>query len=160
MTPPPDSDPDGDGFLSPCDNCPGDDPNSNPLLEHNPSQADCDEDGVGDVCDNCPFRVGSQQNSDAVPAGDLCQCSDIDEDLDEDILDVVLMRRFSGAYPLPVGVNGLRCAVGRGYDFCSAAGIQAVREHLSDPGLPFVEGCTFSCTPAGSCPQAPASVCP
>lgn len=38
-------DPDGDGFVTPVDNCPG---------THNSSQLDQDGDGAGDACDNCP----------------------------------------------------------------------------------------------------------
>jgi uncharacterized delta-60 repeat protein len=46
-------DPDGDGFIGHCDNCP-DTPN--------PDQLDSDGDGVGDACDNCPNEYNPNQD--------------------------------------------------------------------------------------------------
>lgn len=134
-------DPDGDGFLSPCDNCNGEGI-GNPLDHFNPTQADFDDDRVGDVCDNCPFVSNlSQGNGDAVPAGNSCQCPDVDGNALFDIRDVVLASRFHHGQPLPSAVDGTRCMLGAGYDFCSAAGILGVRETLADPTIALINNC-------------------
>ena len=137
----PTPDPDGDGFLSPCDNCSGEGIASPP--DHfNPTQADFDDDRVGDVCDNCPFVSNPlQDNGDAVPAGDACQCPDLDADLLLNLRDVVLATRFHDGQPLPASVLGTRCMLGEGYDFCSMTGILGVREALADPTLPLLNNC-------------------
>src|SRR5262249_55603871 len=58
-------DPDGDGVVSACDNCPG---------IANPSQADRDGDGPGDACDNCPDDPNpAQQDSNGDGIGDACE---------------------------------------------------------------------------------------
>lgn len=134
-------DPDGDGFLSPCDNCSGEGI-VNPLDHFNPTQADFDDDGIGDPCDNCPFVANlAQTNGDAVPAGDSCQCADIDDDTVFDIRDVALAYRHRNGLPLPSGVAGSRCMLGAGYDTCSEAGIREVREALADPMVALVNSC-------------------
>jgi choice-of-anchor B domain-containing protein len=57
-------DPDGDGHLTPCDNCPA---------IANVSQANSDADSYGDACDNCPENANaSQANADGDNLGDVC----------------------------------------------------------------------------------------
>jgi hypothetical protein len=137
----PKPDPDGDGFLSACDNCSGLGI-GNPFDHFNPTQADFDDDRVGDVCDNCPFVANlSQSNGDAVPAGNSCQCPDIDDDTLFDIRDVVLAYRQRNGLPLPSGVVGSRCMLGAGYDPCSEAGILGVRAALADPAIALLNNC-------------------
>jgi hypothetical protein len=54
---------------------------------------DTDGDGIPDPSDNCPFVSNATQvNSDALPAGDACQCADLNEDGVVDDLDVGLAR--------------------------------------------------------------------
>jgi hypothetical protein len=82
-TSPLDDDTDGDGLLD----------GAEVALGTSPTDPDEDDDGVcdgpntvGGSCatagpDNCPFVVnGSQTNSDAFPAGDDCQCGDVNGD--------------------------------------------------------------------------------
>ncbi len=66
-------DPDTDGILGACDNCP---------LVFNSSQFDADFDGRGNSCDNCliAFNPG-QENADLDGPGDACDpCTDTDGD--------------------------------------------------------------------------------
>ena len=81
------------------------------------------------LADNCPQVANpAQANSDLPPAGDLCQCSDLDADASTDMLDAVLMERVRlGA---PVQVDSTRCVVDGGLDLCTRRGITAVRESL------------------------------
>ncbi len=58
------TDSDGDGVLSACDNCPA---------VSNPDQLDSDADGVGDACDNCPSVSNPNQlDTDNDGVGDAC----------------------------------------------------------------------------------------
>jgi hypothetical protein len=81
------ADPDGDGVLGACDNCPaianpsqtdtdGDrvgDACDNCRLASNTTQADGDVDGVGNACDNCPSTPNpSQQDIDSDGPGNAC----------------------------------------------------------------------------------------
>ncbi len=50
---------------------------------------DGDGDGVLDGEDNCPFVANDQTNSDALPAGDACQCGDVNNDGVVDGTDVI-----------------------------------------------------------------------
>jgi Tol biopolymer transport system component len=61
------SDPDGDGLLSHCDNCPA---------AGNADQLDGDGDFVGEACDNCRFAANlDQHDEDLDGAGDACDCA-------------------------------------------------------------------------------------
>ena len=73
--------------------CDGDAPNASPtacsrVLEKFmkvsegafPPCLDGDGDGVPDDEDNCPFVANDQTDSDALPAGDACQCGDVTDD--------------------------------------------------------------------------------
>lgn len=103
---------------------------------------DADGDGVPDATDNCVTLPNSMQtNSDLPPAGDACQCSDLDADAQSDIVDAVLMERFRMGASLPAGVDGTRCAVDAGVSPCGATGIVAVRQTLAAAGPPLVESC-------------------
>src|SRR5262249_10217821 len=53
----PSRDPDGDGVLDSCDNCP---------LDANADQADADGDSQGDVCDPCPGDPGDDADVDGI----------------------------------------------------------------------------------------------
>ena len=53
---------------------------------------DEDGDGVPNGDDNCPFVVNDQTNSDALPAGDACQCGDVNTDFVVNAIDVQLVR--------------------------------------------------------------------
>jgi hypothetical protein len=54
---------------------------------------DTDSDGIPDVADNCPFVPNEfQENEDSLPAGDACQCGDLNEDGVVDSLDEDLAR--------------------------------------------------------------------
>ena len=62
-------DPDMDGVIDPCDNCPND---------SDPGQEDGDGDEVGDVCDNCPDDSNpGQEDGDADEVGDVCDNCDL-----------------------------------------------------------------------------------
>ncbi len=62
------SDSDGDGFFSTCDNCPS---------ISNADQLDTDNDGLGDVCDNCPDVANPEQiDSDNDGLGNDCDPDD------------------------------------------------------------------------------------
>ncbi len=54
-----------------------------------PPCLDGDGDGVPDDEDNCPFVANDQTNSDALPAGDACQCGDVTNDGLVDGTDVI-----------------------------------------------------------------------
>lgn len=76
-------DTDGDGIDDGTEVSQGSDPNT----------SDTDGDGVDDGIDSCPFVPnGSQTNSDAFPAGDACQCGDLNNDFIIDQTDVDLAR--------------------------------------------------------------------
>jgi hypothetical protein len=58
-----------------------------------PNVGDTDGDGVSDGIDVCPFVDDPDQtNTDPFPAGDICQCGDLDMDGDIDQVDVDLAR--------------------------------------------------------------------
>ncbi|MBW2390036.1 MAG: hypothetical protein JRG89_16625 [Deltaproteobacteria bacterium] len=62
---------------------------------NDPDPADDDGDGVCDVIDNCPHVAnGSQTNGDSFPAGDACQCGDVDDSGVIDAVDVQRAREF------------------------------------------------------------------
>jgi hypothetical protein len=93
-TDPNDPDPDEDGLEDPEEIALGTDP-------YDPDDDDdgvCDGDGTGGgACtagpDNCPFVTNpGQANSDFLPAGDDCQCGDIDGDYHVEFTDLMLAR--------------------------------------------------------------------
>ena len=81
------NDPDEDGILAPCDNCPdlnnadqsdadldnvGDDCDNCPGVS-NEDQIDSDSDGIGNACDNCPDAANADQaDADDDGIGDVC----------------------------------------------------------------------------------------
>ncbi len=57
--------------------------------------SDTDGDGIPDGTDNCPFVPNnSQTNSDPLPAGDACQCGDVNTDFIVDGLDAQIAREY------------------------------------------------------------------
>jgi hypothetical protein len=91
----------------------------------NPSLPDTDGDGVCDggatvalICetagpDNCPFvSPPDQTNSDSFPAGDVCQCGDLDSDGAIDADDVTIARQHLVGATIEAPVYDLaRCNV-------------------------------------------------
>jgi hypothetical protein len=88
-----------------------------------PTDADPDGDGicdgsgaVGGTCsagpDNCPNDAnGGQTNSDALPAGDLCQCGDLDEDGVVESDDLTIARQHLVGATIGVSYDLTRCNV-------------------------------------------------
>jgi hypothetical protein len=74
---------------------------------------DTDSDGIPDASDNCPFVPNnSQTNSDPLPAGDACQCGDVNNDFKVDGLDVQIAREnLVGHTPLSGDFYPERCNV-------------------------------------------------
>jgi len=74
--------------------------------------SDTDSDGVPDVDDNCPFVPNNPQtNSDPLPAGDACQCGDVNNDGIVDSLDVQIVRENLVGSPLSGSFDPERCNV-------------------------------------------------
>ncbi len=99
---------------------------------------DQDLDGVLDGADNCA-RVANldQANGDALPAGDACQCSDVDVDRDVDAADVAALERFLAGRATRPGFDSARCGAA-GAPGCDAADVATLRRWLAGqlPGLP------------------------
>jgi hypothetical protein len=74
---------------------------------------DTDGDGIPDVADNCPFVPNEfQENEDSQPAGDACQCGDVNNDFIVDDLDVQIAREnLVGHTPLSGDFHPERCNV-------------------------------------------------
>ena len=111
------------------------------IIDFGPEYADTDGDGVVSGIDNCPTVPNANQgNSDLLPAGDECQCSDLDADGLNNLVDVVLVRRIDSGASVPV--DPARCIINSGLNACGAAGIIAVRQTLAELGPPpLVESC-------------------
>jgi hypothetical protein len=85
---------------------PANDDNDGSCTPGGPSTADADSDGFCDLGDNCPHvSNASQENNDSLPAGDLCQCGDLDDDGVVDSVDLELVRKVI------VGSSGASSAV-------------------------------------------------
>jgi hypothetical protein len=57
-------------------------------------EGDRDEDGIADSLDNCPAVANpSQSNSDGIPAGDACQCGDVDGNGLTNTVDALMIAR-------------------------------------------------------------------
>ncbi len=110
------------------------------IIDLGPEYTDTDGDWVVAGIDNCTTVPNANQgNSDLLPAGDDCQCSDLDADGLSNILDVVLIRRIDSGASVPV--DPARCIIGSGLNTWGAAGILAVRQTLAELGPPLVESC-------------------
>jgi hypothetical protein len=74
---------------------------------------DVDGDSVLDDSDNCPFVANTDQdNGDALPAGDACQCGDVNNDFIVNGLDVQIAREnLVGHTPLSGDFHPERCNV-------------------------------------------------
>jgi hypothetical protein len=74
---------------------------------------DTDGDGIPDVDDNCPFVPNEfQENAGSPPAGDACQCGDVNNDGFVDGLDVQIAREnLVGHTPLSGDFHPERCNV-------------------------------------------------
>lgn len=73
---------------------------------------DSDGDGILDEADNCPFVPNAPQtNSDSQPAGDVCQCGDVNNDFIVDGLDVQIARENLLGSPLSGSFHLERCNV-------------------------------------------------
>jgi hypothetical protein len=99
-----------------------------------PVLADADTDGICDPGDNCPFVSNEEQTqSDTLPAGDACQCGDLDIDGDIDDADVTIARRVLVDSSLANGVPRTRCNViglsDGGIDDCDVQDIAQLARH-------------------------------
>jgi hypothetical protein len=99
-------DPDDDGYVSACDNCP---------TVTNYVQEDLDGDAVGDSCDNC-LRIYNpfQEDSDGDGVGDACDfiCGDVDQNTSVNVSDIVYLINFvfgPGAEPDPYYSGDVDC---------------------------------------------------
>jgi hypothetical protein len=73
---------------------------------------DTDSDGVPDMDDNCPFvSNNSQTNSDPLPAGDACQCGDVNNSGIVDGLDGQIARENLVGSALSGSFDPERCNV-------------------------------------------------
>jgi hypothetical protein len=73
---------------------------------------DADGDGILDGDDNCPFVPNnSQTNSDQQPAGDACQCGDVNNDFIVDGLDAQIARENLVGHALSGSFDPERCNV-------------------------------------------------
>jgi hypothetical protein len=118
-------------------------------LGSNPLDPDHDDDGVCDggnavaeTCtagpDNCPFIWTAEQgqtNSDALPAGDACQCGDIDEDGRVTALDATIAREHLVGATLSGPFAAERCNVigpsDGGASDCDVADIYVLQRFLA-----------------------------
>jgi hypothetical protein len=128
-------DSDLDGILQRCDNC---------ATIPNAAQRDADSDGPGDFCDLCPFDP-DPANGDLIPAGNACQCSDVDAAGGTNLVDVVHIARFLTPAPDSPAFDPARCRVSAGLDpifadQCGAAGLAGLRLLLARGDAP-VELC-------------------
>jgi hypothetical protein len=129
--------PDGDldGILQRCDNC---------SAISNANQRDADNDALGDFCDACPFHTVNT-NGDVIPAGDACQCSDVDAVGGTNLVDAVRVARFiRGLATAPV-FNPTRCRLSSGLDpifgdQCADSGLSGLRLLLARGNTP-IESC-------------------
>jgi hypothetical protein len=133
--PGPRPDSDLDGILQRCDNC---------AAIPNAAQRDADTDGPGDFCDVCPFDP-DPTNGDVIPAGDACQCSDVDATGGTNLVDVVHIARFLTPAPDSPAFDPARCRVSAGLDpifadQCGATGFAGLRQLLARGDAP-VESC-------------------
>lgn len=134
-TPGPRPDADLDGVLQRCDNCTG---------ISNASQRDADEDGPGDFCDLCPFHA-DPANGDVIPAGNACQCSDVDAAGGTNLVDAVHIARFLSPVSDSPAFVPSRCRVSAGLDpifgdQCAESGLAGLRLLLARGDAP-VESC-------------------
>jgi len=133
--PPARPDADLDGILQRCDNC---------QAVSNANQRDADADGPGDFCDACPFSTNNA-NSDVIPAGNACQCSDVDHVGGTNLVDVVHIARFQTSAPDSPAFDPSRCRVSAGLDpifgdQCANSGLAGLRLLLARGESP-VESC-------------------
>jgi hypothetical protein len=133
----PADDPDDDGLVSSCDNCPtvanvlqedgdsdnvGDDCDNCPATS-NGTQVDGDADGVGDACDNCSAVANSlQENYDSDGLGDACDpcpayatpgngpflTGDVNQDANYSSADIIYLVNYTfKSGPAPLPVAGV-----------------------------------------------------
>jgi hypothetical protein len=73
---------------------------------------DTDSDGIPDGIDNCPFVPNNPQtNRDSLPAGDACQCGDVNTDFIVDSLDAQIAREKLVGSALSGSFDPERCNV-------------------------------------------------
>jgi hypothetical protein len=99
-----------------------------------PVLADADTDGICDPGDNCPFVSNEDQTqSDILPAGDACQCGDLDTNGIINDADVTIARRVLVGSSLAAGAPRIRCNVtgvsDGGIDDCDVQDIAQLARH-------------------------------
>ncbi|HTO68373.1 MAG TPA: LamG-like jellyroll fold domain-containing protein [Myxococcota bacterium] len=108
---------------------------------------DTDGDGVLDGVDNCPFIPNaSQANSDAFPAGDACQCGDVDVNGAANAADVTLLRSSLTNSAVLSAAGLARCGVTPPGGICNVLDVSVLRRALAalPPGLAQVCPAQFS----------------
>jgi YVTN family beta-propeller protein len=128
-------------------------------LGTNPNDPDHDDDGVCDggsaldgTCtagpDNCPFiwTAGQDQaNSDALPAGDVCQCGDVDNDGQVTAADAIIAREHLVGATLSGPFVVERCNVigpsDGGASDCDVADIYVLQRFLAGESVTVENGC-------------------
>ncbi len=137
LTQPLNPDTDGDGMLDGDEVAQGSDP----------LDVDTDDDGVCDggiffpgTCDtagpdNCPSTLNfTQDNADALPAGDACQCGDVNDDFTVDALDLQITREYLVNATLSGTFVAERCNVvgpsDGGIEDCNVADLAVLDRYL------------------------------
>jgi lysophospholipase L1-like esterase len=124
------------------------------------SAQDADSDGVPDESDNCVHTanpgqedVGGLFGPPGDGVGDACQCGDVDDDGDVDLLDAATYQRGL-ADALPAALDEGKCSVIGGRLDCEPNDRQALREALV--GIP--PGVAQVCQSANATPPIPARI--
>jgi hypothetical protein len=126
------------------------------LCDANLGNPDADSDGYcdgpndpgggacpGGISDNCPADGNpSQTNSDALPAGDACQCGDVNTDFVVNGTDVQLLREYlMEVTPLSGPFDPTRCSV-IGLATCDVSDIFVLQRYVGGEPVAVENACT------------------
>ena len=114
--------------------------------------SDTDSDGIPDADDNCPFvSNNSQTNSDSLPAGDACQCGDVDGSVGVTLADVTRAQENLLGIPLGGTFDAARCNVigpsESGVSDCDIADIFILQRFLTGSPVSIGNTCDASSAP-------------